>query len=91
MAIRDALTKKRRAPTVPLDVPVRESKSNGNMERAIRTWQSMFRTFKESLQEKIQCDVPINTTVAEWMSWWAVELINRTKKMKKKKYGRTPY
>lgn len=66
LAIRDAVSKKRRAPTVPLDVPVRESKSNGAMEKSIRTWQAQFRTLKESLQLKIGRPVSITTTIAEW-------------------------
>ena len=80
MAIRKALTRKRKAPTVPLDVPVRESKSNGTMERAIRTWQGSFRTLKESLQFKLKTSISTTTTIAEWMSWWAAELLCRCRK-----------
>ena len=88
LAIRDAIAQKRTAPIVPLDVPVRESKSNGNMERAIRTWQNSFRTVKEGLQEKLNREIPINSIIAEWISWWASELINR---VRKNKFGRTAY
>lgn len=89
LAIRRALIRKRKnVQTVPLDVPVRESKSNGAMERAIRTWQGEFRTLKECLQLKIGEPIPINSTIAEWMSWWAAELINR---VRKNGFGRTAF
>ena len=39
MAVRDAISKKRAAPTIPLDAPVREAQSNGGMERAVNTIQ----------------------------------------------------
>ena len=36
--LRRAVANSRAAPTVPIDVPVRESKANGAMEKAVRTW-----------------------------------------------------
>ena len=38
--IRREIAARRTAATVPLDVPVKESKGNGAVEKAIRTWQS---------------------------------------------------
>ena len=40
----------REAPTVPIDVPARQSKANGGMERAVRTWAGQFRTLKSHLK-----------------------------------------
>ena len=44
---------KRSCPTVPLEVPARESKANGAVERAVRTWQGQFRTLKSHLESGI--------------------------------------
>ena len=44
---------KRSSPTVPLEVPVRESKANGAVERAVRTWQGQFRTLKSHRESGI--------------------------------------
>ena len=37
--LRRQVSLRRSAPTVPIDVPVRESKANGAVERAVKTWQ----------------------------------------------------
>ena len=38
--LRRAVANSRTSPTAPMDVPVRESKANGAMEKAVRTWAS---------------------------------------------------
>ena len=42
--LRRQVSAKRSAPTVPLNVPARESKGNGAAENAVRRWQGHFRT-----------------------------------------------
>ena len=42
--LRRAIADSRDAATVPIDVPARESKANGGMEKAVRTWSGQFRT-----------------------------------------------
>ena len=37
--LRAEVTATRSAPTVPMTTPVKESKCNGAVERAVRTWQ----------------------------------------------------
>ena len=44
--LRRQVSARRAAPTVPIDVPVRESKANGAVEKAVQTWQGQFRTLK---------------------------------------------
>ena len=44
---------KRSAPTVPLDVPVRESKANGAVKDAVRRWQGQFRTMKSHVEAEL--------------------------------------
>ena len=59
VAIRSAVARAREAPTVPINVPVRDSKSNGAMERAIRIWQEMMRTIKCSVERRGEVPLPI--------------------------------
>ena len=44
MSVREAIMLIRDAPTIPLDVAVKKSQSNGGMERAIKTIQGQYRT-----------------------------------------------
>ena len=44
MSVREAIMLIRNAPTTPLDAAVKESQSNGGMERAIKTIQGQYRT-----------------------------------------------
>ena len=47
LRLRAELTSRRSAPTVPITVPVKESKNNGAVEKAVRTWQGQFRIIKD--------------------------------------------
>ena len=48
--LRRQISVRRSVPTVPIDVPVRESKANGAVEKAVRTWQGQFRTLKSQIE-----------------------------------------
>ena len=52
--LRSEVAARRTAPTVPIDTPVKESKCNGAVERAVRTWQGQFRTLKDHLEHEIE-------------------------------------
>ena len=43
----------RTAPTTPIDVPVKESKINGEVERAVRFWEGQFRTVRDHVEGEI--------------------------------------
>jgi hypothetical protein len=51
--LRRHVTARRSAPTVPLNVPVRESKGNGAVENAVRRWQGQFRTIKSHVEAEL--------------------------------------
>ena len=53
MLLKKAVSIKRNAETTMVESPVRVSKSNGQIERAIRTWQSQFRTLRLQLEDRI--------------------------------------
>ena len=68
---------KRSSSTVPLEVPIRESKANGAAERAVRTWQGQFRTPKSHLESGIDCVLPREHRIFQWCVSWAASLLNR--------------
>ena len=49
---------KRSCPTVPLEIPFRGSKASGAVERAVRTGQRQFRTWKSHLESGIDMTLP---------------------------------
>ena len=51
--LREQVRSLRRAPTTPIDVPVQESKMNGAVERAVRTWEGQFRTIRDHVESEI--------------------------------------
>ena len=53
LALKKAIAVARRAETPFIESPVRESKSNGLMERMVRSWQGQFRTLKTYFEDQI--------------------------------------
>ena len=62
--------------TTPIESPVRQSKSNGAMERAIRTWQGYLRTIKKYFEDKCKVKLDIKHELFQWMVMWAAESLN---------------
>ena len=75
--LRSAVAGSRVHPTIPIDVPVKESKGNGGMERAVRTWSGQYRSLKSHLEHEIKVDIPLDHVILQWMAWWAANLLNR--------------
>ena len=86
--IRKQVSMRRNSPTVPIDVPVRESKANGSVERAVKTWQGQFRTLKSHLEFSVDKKLPKDHPVFQWMAWWSASLLNR---VAIKNHGRTVF
>ena len=76
------------AATVPINVPVKESKGNGAVEKAIRTWQGQFRTLKDHLEYMIDTPLGPRHPALTWCAWWASLLLNRFRVTPN---GRTPW
>ena len=79
---------KRSKPTIPLDVPVRESKGNGAVEKAVRTWTGQFRTLKCHLEGELMTKIDKKHPILQWMAWWAASLLCR---VPVKMHGRTVF
>ena len=52
LAICREVTLLRESPTVPIDVPIKVSQSNGAIERTVRSWQGQFRAMKSQLEDE---------------------------------------
>ena len=77
LELRQQVAAKRSAPTVPLNVPVRESKANGAVENAVRRWQGQFRTLKSQLDFELGGELPRDHPVLQWLAIWAGGVLNR--------------
>ena len=87
VALKRSIALRRTAETMPIESPVRESKSNGAIERDIRTWQGQFRTLKNRLEDNLK-NVEMGHPLAGWLVMWASELIG---KFTVRPNGRTAY
>ena len=79
---------KRSCPTVPLEVPARESKANGAVERAVGTWLGVIRTLKSRLESGVDMTLPREHPILQWCAWCAASLLNR---VAIKSHGRTVF
>ena len=71
-----------------IDSPVRESKSNGAVEGAVRIWQGQFRTLRHYFERCIGRTVPTDNVLFGWLVVWTAEILL---KYRIRKDGRTSY
>ena len=77
VALKRAVAVRRQVVTALIESPVRESQSNGTIERAIRTWECQFRTLKHQFEGNVNAKMEMTHPLSEWMAVWAGELILR--------------
>ena len=87
-ALKRAIAVKRQTETVMIESPVRDSKSNGSVERAVRTWAAQVRTLRHHLESRIKVKVPRTSALMTWLVAWSADVINR---YKVRSSGRTSY
>ncbi len=87
LAVKSAIARLREGRTALIEAPVRESKSNGATERAIRTWRGLVRTWKHRLEREIGKVIPDRHPVLGWLSAWVTEVHNRCNVYKQGKNG----
>ena len=88
LALKDAVAIRRNGETSFLESPVRESKSNAHVERAIRTWRDQFRTLRHYSERRFGTKIPRDSALTSWLVSWASEVLNR---FKVQASGRTAY
>ena len=67
----------RKADTVPIESPVRASKANGKVERAIQSWQSKVRVLRAYLERMIQKPLDKAHPMMEWLMVWASQVLTK--------------
>ena len=88
MALKNAVSIKRTGGTSLLESPVRESKPNAHVERAIRTWRDQFRTLRHYTEHRFGQKIPRDSALMSWLVSWSSEVLNRYKVQAN---GRTSY
>ena len=73
-----AVSIQRHSATAMIESPVRVSKSNGQIERAVRTWQSQFRTLRVQLEDRIGCKLPKGSPMMSWLVSFTSDVICRS-------------
>ena len=79
LALKRAVAVKRAAETAFVESPVRESKSNGKIERAVRTWRDQYRTLRHQFERKMNVKLEKSGVLSSWLVSWAAEVLNRYK------------
>ena len=60
VALKTAVAAARVGETIPIESPVRASKSNGKMENAIKLWQEQLRTIKHYTESKLKKRIEVD-------------------------------
>ena len=77
LALKNVLAQLRKAETASIESPVRESKSNGLVERAIRNWRDQYRTLRHFLEYRMNAKMADNSSLSTWLVTWAADVINK--------------
>ena len=88
LAFKSAVAIRRKSETSLLESPVRESKSNAHVERAIRTWRDQFRTLRHYTERRLKQKIPRDGALMSWLVFCPSEVPNRVKVQSN---GRTAY
>ena len=75
LSLKRAIAIRRRAETPLVESPVRGSKSNGKIERAIRRWQGQFRTLRHHLEERLGIKIENSSALIEWLIVWTADIL----------------
>ena len=76
VALRKAIPAARVGNTVPIKSPVRCSKSNGKMERAVRSCQGQLRVLKFRFEKGIKRQMPSSCAMFSWLVTCTSEVLN---------------
>ena len=88
VALKRAVSVARKGETVPIESPVRASKSNGDMENAVKIWQEQLRTIKHFTESMLGKRIEVDSVLISWLIPFCADIIN---KFRVGKDGRTAY
>ena len=79
LALKKAVAAERVGETVPIESPVRSSKSNGMMENAVKIWQEQLRTIKHDVEAKFKKRIEVNSVLFSWLIPYITDIMNKYK------------
>ena len=79
VALKKAIAAARNGETVPIESPVRASKSNGMMEGAIGRWQAQLRTTKHYAESKLGRRIEVGGALFSWLIPFVADVVNKFK------------
>ena len=79
VALKTAVAAARVGETIPIESPVRASKSNGKMENAIKLWQEQLRTIKHYTESKLKKRIEVDGAIFSWLVPYVSEILNKFK------------
>ena len=79
IALKRAIAAERVGETVPIESPVRASKSNGRMENAVKTWQEQLRTIKHHVEARLGKRIEVDGVLFSWLIPYVTEILNKFK------------
>ena len=88
VALKRAVTAARTGETVPIESPVRASKSNGMMESAVGIWQGQLRTIKHYTEYMMKKRIEVDSVLFSWLVPFCSDVMN---KFRVGSDGRTAY
>ena len=88
VSLKRAIAALRMGETVPIESPVRASKSNGMMEAAVGRWQAQLRTAKHYAEAMLGKRIEVGGVLFSWLIPYVTEIMN---KFKVGSDGRTAY
>ena len=78
---REQVRNLRSAPTTPINVPVKESKMNGVVERAAMSVEGQFRTIQDHVEGKVAAvddpQIDVKHPMKLWRVWWVSAIMHR--------------
>ena len=77
VALKNSISASRIGETVPIESPVRASKSNGKMENAIKIWQGQLRTIKHYVESRINRRIEPGGALFSWLIPFCVDILNK--------------
>ena len=88
LALKKAVSAARVGETVPIESPVRASKSNGMMGGAVRIWQDQLRTIKHFTEARLGKRITADGALFSWLIPYCADILN---KFRLGSDGRTQY
>ena len=77
VALKRAVTAARTGETVPIESPVRASKSNGMMESAVGSWQGQLMTIKYYTEHMMKKLIEVDSVFFSWLVPFCSDIMNK--------------